>query len=59
MHKVNSEAINESKVEAEQLLKEILPLIEECFEGEITCDSGAIIYSMPNGQKFYITARAA
>lgn len=59
MKELFDEAVNENKIGAEQLLKEIQPLIEECFIGEISYENEAIIYSMPNGQKFYITAKAA
>ena len=42
---------------ARELLKEIFPLMEEYFEGEMICTCRAIYYTKPNGQAFVITAR--
>ena len=47
----------EPPIEAESLLQELAPLLDEYFIGNISLDGRAIFYRMPNGQKFKITAR--
>lgn len=49
-------AEKEPPITASRLLEEILPLLEEYFIGEIGSGDNCIIYSLPNGQKFKITA---
>lgn len=49
-------AKNESPITAEELLGEIAPLIEEYFLGEVRFDGKEIVYRLPNGQKFRLSA---
>ena len=50
-------AKREPPVAANDLLLEILPLMQDYFVGEVTIDRGTILYRLPNGQKFRITAK--
>lgn len=50
-------AANEAPVTGSELLCEMLPLFHDYFVGEFACDEQGILYRMPNGQQFYITAR--
>lgn len=52
-------ARKEAPIEAESLLCELLPLMEEYFIGEISLEGNALLYRLPNGQKFRITAQKA
>ena len=49
---------NEPPIKAESLLCEILPLMEEYFIGNLSFEGRAILYRLPNGQKFKITAQS-
>ena len=51
-------AKNEAPILAMDLIKEILPLIQDYFVGDVTLERGGIGYRMPNGQSFFITAKA-
>ena len=48
----------EPPVAVKDLLEEIYPLLGDYFEGDISMESRGIFYSMPNGQKFIISAKA-
>ena len=50
-------AKKEPPIASGDLLLEIAPLMEEYFIGEIKLDKESIVYEMPNGQKFRITAK--
>ena len=50
-------AKKEPPIRAGDLLLEILPLMEEYFVGAVTFDRNRILYEMPNGQKFLLTAQ--
>lgn len=52
-------AKDEPSIEASSLLVELLPCMEEFFIGDISFDGQAIVYRMPNGQSFRITAHKA
>ncbi len=54
----NEMAKKEPLVAAKDVLEEIYPLLGDYFEGNIKMDSRDIFYSMPNGQKIIISARA-
>lgn len=54
----NEMAKKEPPVAAKNLLEEIYPLLGDYFEGDISIESRGIFYSMPNGQKFIISAKA-
>ena len=56
---LNNEIIaqKEKPIMAEQLLCEIVPLIEEYFVGHIVFDGKNIVYQLPNGQVFCISAK--
>ncbi len=54
----NEMAKKEPPVAAKDLLEEIYPLLGDYFEGNIKMDSRDIFYSMPNEQKFIISAKA-
>ena len=54
----NEMAKKESLVEAKDVLEEIYPLLDDYFEGNISMENRDIFYSMPNGQKFIISAKA-
>ncbi len=49
-------ARNEPPITAGELLGEIAPLIEEYFLGDVRYDGKEIVYRLPNGQKFYLSA---
>lgn len=49
-------AKNEPPISYKQLLAEIAPLLTDNFVGRIIFNGKAIIYTMPNGQTFEITA---
>ena len=51
-------AKNELPIETQQLLSEIVPLIEDYFYGKVSLDGQRIVYEMPNGQTFFITAKS-
>ena len=53
----NEVTLREPSVAAKELLEEILPLMEDYFEGKTVFTGRAINYIMPNGQAFIITAR--
>ena len=53
----NEVTLREPSIAAKELLEEILPLMKDCFKGEIIFTGRAINYIMPNGQTFIITAR--
>lgn len=55
---VDEIAKNEPPVQAETLLEEILPLMEEYFVGEVSLVGKELVYRMPNGQSFKITAES-
>ena len=44
-------------IQAESLLCELMPLMEEYFIGNLSFDGQAISYRLPNGQKFKISAK--
>lgn len=48
---------SEPLVSGMQLLCEILSLMKDYFEGSVSYVEQGILYRMPNGQQFYITAR--
>ena len=50
-------AREEQPIEGKDLLLEILPLLQEYFVGEITLEERGIVYRLPNGQSFVITAK--
>ncbi|MGN0817788.1 MAG: hypothetical protein ACI4L9_02355 [Candidatus Coproplasma sp.] len=50
------EAKCESKVAAAELIKEILPLLEDYFVGDFLYDGNTLTYVMPNGQRFNLKA---
>lgn len=50
-------ARKEAPIEAESLLCELLPLMEEYFIGKISLEEKDLLYRMPNGQKFKITVQ--
>lgn len=50
-------AKKEPPIEGTDLLLEILPLLQEYFVGEITLEERGIVYRLPNGQSFLITAK--
>ena len=50
-------AKGEPPITAEELLLEIVPLIEEYFVGEFALEKEGMAYSLPNGQRFLITAK--
>lgn len=50
-------AKNEPPVTANSLLEEIKPLFSDYFKGKINSDGDGIIYELPNGQRFLITAK--
>lgn len=50
-------AKEEPPIKANSLLCEIMPLMEEYFIGKLSFDGQAILYRLPNGQKFKITSR--
>lgn len=50
-------AANEPPVKAEELMEEIFPLLQDYFIGEISLDGDGIVYKLPNGQIFRITAK--
>ena len=52
-------AKNEPPIKESDLLLEILPLMQEYFVGDIKSDGKSILYRMPNGQSFLITAKQA
>lgn len=52
-------AKNEPPVAVDGLLAEIVPLLEDYFVGAISFVGKAIIYCLPNGQKFILKAEAA
>jgi len=49
---------NEKPVEAGELLEEIKPLLEDYFIGDVSCNGEGIVYTLPNGQKFILSAKA-
>lgn len=49
-------AQNEPPVTGKQLLTEMLPLLRDYFVGDISFGEQGILYRLPNGQRFYITA---
>ncbi len=49
-------AKKEPPVTAYELLQEIMPLLSDYFEGDISLTICGIAYSLPNGQKFIIKA---
>ena len=51
-------AKNEPDIEATQLLEEILPVLQDYFEGLIYFNGKVINYLLPNGQNFVIRAKA-
>ena len=51
-------AKGEPSVTGKALLEEILPLMEDYFVGEISLKGNGLVYRMPNGQRFVITATA-
>ncbi len=54
----NEMAKKEPLVAAKDVLEEIYPLLGDYFEGNIKMENRGIFYSMPNGQKFIISAKA-
>lgn len=48
---------NEPHVNADGLLAEIKPLLDDYFVGEIVLENGIITYRLPNGQKFILECR--
>ena len=50
-------AKGEAPIKGRDLLLEILPLIQDYFVGEAGLEKDCLVYRMPNGQKFSITAR--
>ncbi len=56
--KFNDEILkNEKPITADELLAEIKPLLDDYFIGEITLYDHGITYSLPDGQKFILTAK--
>lgn len=51
-------AKNEPPIQAKDLLQEILPLMQDYFVGDITLEANGILYRLPNGQNFLISAKA-
>lgn len=49
------EATREGHIGEQQLLKEVLPLMEEYFVGNIVSQENNAFYQLPNGQIFKIT----
>lgn len=47
---------NESPIQARDFLAELEPLLPDYFVGPFVRDEENIIYSLPNGQKFRLTA---
>ena len=47
----------EPPIRGSELLMEILPLMEDYFVGNLALEQNAIVYRMPNGQRFRITAK--
>ena len=47
----------EPPIAASDLLMEVLPLMQEYFIGEIRFEKASIVYRLPNGQNFRITAQ--
>jgi len=52
-------AKREPPITEEELLAEMIPLLEECFVGEISLQKRSITYDLPNGQKFILRAEQA
>ncbi len=52
-----TEAINEGKISAKDLLTEIQPLMREYFHGKFTVAGQWMIMSMLNGQKFLLNIK--
>ena len=50
-------AKGEPPITARDLLLEILPLLKEYFVGEFSMEECGIVYRLPNGQSFCITAK--
>lgn len=50
-------AKEEPPIKASSLLEELMPFLKEYFIGELSFDGQAILYRLPNGQKFKITAQ--
>jgi len=50
------EAESESKISATNLIEEIEPILDDYFHGCIKRSGEGLIYQLPNGQKFVITA---
>lgn len=54
---IPDEALNEAKISAANLIEEIKPLLDEVFFGDLSSDGDTIVYTLPNGQKFGISAK--
>ena len=50
-------AKTEAPITQAELLQEIFPLMQEYFVGQMKCDRNSILYRLPNGQCFRITAK--
>ncbi len=50
------EAESESKISATNLIEEIEPILGDYFHGRIERSGEWLIYRLPNGQEFKITA---
>lgn len=55
--KIPQEARDESPITGAQLMAEIAPLVKEYFIGEVVSSDGSVLYTLPNGQKFRLTAK--
>lgn len=55
--KIPQEARDESPITGAQLMAEIAPLVEEYFIGKVVSSDGSVLYTLPNGQKFRLTAK--
>ena len=53
----SKELKNEQPVSAEDFLAELMPLLADYFEGEISFTNGIVTYFLPNGQKIILTAQ--
>ena len=47
----------EPPIAGKQLMQELLPLMQDYFVGDMRLERGGIVYRMPNGQRFLITAQ--
>jgi len=49
----------EPPITAKNLLREIFPILQDYFTGDLSLKDSGISYSLPNGQRFIITAYAS